>query len=339
MRHVAPLLALALVVPATAPVAQPSTGRPQLREWTVPWEKTRPRDPALDQKGRVWFVGQEGNYVAYLEPEQGTFRRFTIDSGAFPHTVTIDARGDAWYAGNRNGTIVKIDATTGALTRYPMPDPAVRDPHTMVFDAKGVLWFTAQNSNAVGRLDPRSGKIDLVKIATPRARPYGIVINAQGRPFFNLFGTNKLGTIDPATLAVREYVLPDERARGRRIALTSDGMVWYGDYSRGYLGRLDPASGAVKEWAMPGGAGSLPYALTSDDEDRLWFVETGKQPNRFVGFDPRTEQFFGVTEVGSGGGTIRHMVYVKATRSIWFGSDIGTIGKAVVPRRGVPVSE
>lgn len=320
-------------------LAQPAAPRPQLREWTVPWEKTRPRDPALDQKGRVWFVGQEGNYVAYLEPEKGTFKRFTIDSGAFPHTVTIDARGDAWYAGNRNGTIVKIDAASGALTRYPMPDSSVRDPHTMVFDAKGVLWFTAQNSNAVGRLDPRSGKIDLVKIATPRARPYGIVINAQGRPFFNLFGTNRLGTIDPVTMQVREYVLPNERARGRRIALTSDGMVWYGDYSRGYLGRVDPVSGAVKEWAMPGGAGSLPYALTSDDDDRLWFVETGKQPNRFVGFDPRTEQFFGISEVASGGGTIRHMVYDKATRTIWFGTDNGTIGKAVVPRRVAPVSD
>jgi virginiamycin B lyase len=334
MRH-----ALLALVIAALPVTAQTADRPALREWTVPWEKTRPRDPALDSQGRVWFVGQEGNYLAYLEPGKGTFKRFTIDSGAFPHTVTIDGRGFAWYAGNRNGTIVKVDPGTGALTRYPMPDPTVRDPHTMVFDQQGVLWFTAQQSNAVGRLDPRSGKIDLVKIATPNARPYGIVINRQGRPFFNLFGTNKLGTIDPNTMQVREYQLPEARARGRRIALTSDGMIWYGDYTRGFLGRLDPVSGAVKEWALPGGAGSLPYALTSDDDDRLWMVETGKQPNRFVGFDPRTEQFFGVTEVSSGGGTIRHMVYDKASRTIWFGTDAGTIGKAVVPKRAAPVSQ
>jgi virginiamycin B lyase len=332
------LATLALVLVAV-PLAAQTADRPSLREWTVPWERTRPRDPALDAQGRVWFVGQEGNYVAYLEPTKGTFKRFTIDSGAFPHTVTIDARGFAWYAGNRNGTIVRVDPATGALTRYPMPDPTVRDPHTMAFDQQGVLWFTAQQSNAVGRLDPRSGKIDLVKITTPGARPYGIVINRQGRPFFNLFGTNKLGTIDPVTMQVREYILPDGRARGRRIALTSDGMIWYGDYSRGFLGRLDPVSGVVKEWQLPGGAGSLPYALTSDDDDRLWLVETGKQPNRFVGFDPRTEQFFGMSEVASGGGTIRHMIYDKATRTIWFGTDNGTIGKAVVPKRATPVSE
>ena len=35
----------------------------EITEWTVPWEKTRPRDPFLDNRGRVWFVGQAGNYI------------------------------------------------------------------------------------------------------------------------------------------------------------------------------------------------------------------------------------------------------------------------------------
>jgi virginiamycin B lyase len=138
-------------------------------------------------------------------------------------------------------------------------------------------------------------------------------------------------------MRLREYALPNERARPRRIALTSDDRVWYVDYTRGFLGRLDPASGTVKEWANPGGAVSLPYAMTVDDQDRLWFVETGKQPNRFVGFDPRRESFFGITEIGSGGGTVRHMTFDKGSGVIWFGTDVGTIGRATVSRR--PVSE
>jgi virginiamycin B lyase len=32
--------------------------------------------------------------------------------------------------------------------------------------------------------------------------------------------------------------------------------------------------------------------------------------------------------------TVRHMVFDKNTRSIWFGSDRGTIGRAVVPAPG-----
>src|SRR5687768_678457 len=56
---------------AKAPVA--------IQEWTVPWEKTRPRDPYVDAKSRVWFVGQSGNYIAFLEPGTGKFTRFEID--------------------------------------------------------------------------------------------------------------------------------------------------------------------------------------------------------------------------------------------------------------------
>src|SRR5688500_12458892 len=44
----------------------------QIREWTVPWENSRPRDPYFDTTtGDVWFVGQVGNYVARLNPRTG----------------------------------------------------------------------------------------------------------------------------------------------------------------------------------------------------------------------------------------------------------------------------
>ena len=77
---------------------------------------------------------------------------------------------------------------------------------------------------------------------------------------------------------------------------------------------------------------SLPYAMTSDDKDRLWLVETGVQPNRLVGFDPKTESWFSITPVSKSGGlTIRHMVFHKPTRTIWFGTDANTIGRAAVP--------
>lgn len=308
----------------------------QLTEWDVPWGAAgRPRDPSVDPQGRIWFVGQEGNYVARFDPTSRKFERFEIDAGTHPHTVNVDAAGDAWYAGNRNGMIGRIDGKTGTITRYPMPDPNAKDPHTITFTATGDLWFTLQNSNMVGFLDKKTGKVTLATMSTPRSRPYGIVLDRTGRPWFNLFGTNKLGTIDPKSMRVREYVLPDERARGRRIALTTDGAVWYGDYSRGYVGRLDPVSGAVKEWALPGGGTSMPYAMTVDDADRLWLVETGRQPNRLVGFEPRSNTFIAQVDLGPAQpNTVRHMVFDRNTRSIWFGSDRGTIGRAVVPAPG-----
>ena len=277
----------------------------------------------------MWFVGQAGNYVAVLDPRNGQFKRYELEAGVGPHNLVVDERG-VWYAGNHSSHIGKLDPDTGRITKYSMPDPAARDPHTLVFDRNGDIWFTQQVSNFVGKLDTRSGAVRLIKVPTDWARPYGIVIDALNRPWFNEFGVSKIGVVDPATMQIKEYPLPNG-ARSRRIAVTSDRAVWYVDYARGFLGRLNPETGQVREWQMPGGARSQPYAMAADDRDRLWLVETGSQPNRLVGFDPKSEQFFSVTEIKSGGGAVRHMVFHKPSRAIWFGTDTNTIGRAVVP--------
>lgn len=303
-----------------------------VREWKVPWDKTRPRDPYVAQDGRIWFCGQAGNYIAVLDPRNGEFKRYELDANTNPHNLIIDQEGFVWYAGNRNGHIGKLDPKDGKIVKYPMPDPAVRDPHTLIFDRTGKeIWFTAQMSGVVGRLNMASGKIDLVRIPGNDTRPYGIWMDSKNRPWFNEFGVPKIGMIEPATLALKEYTLPDERARGRRIAITSDDIVWYVDYTRGFLGRLDPATGKIDEFATPGGPNSMPYMLTADHKDRLWFSETGKQPVRLVGFDPRSKQFTDPVPIPSGGMSVRHAVYHQATGSIWFGTDANTIARAQIP--------
>ena len=60
----------------------------EITEWTVPWENTRPRDAYVDGQGRVWFVGQRGDYVAYLEPTTGEFKRYDLEPGTGPITLS-----------------------------------------------------------------------------------------------------------------------------------------------------------------------------------------------------------------------------------------------------------
>ncbi|HYJ81037.1 MAG TPA: hypothetical protein VEW03_15600 [Longimicrobiaceae bacterium] len=302
-----------------------------IREWPVPYADSRPRDPYVDGQGRVWFVGQVGNYIAYLDPASGQFRRYELEARALPHNLIVARDGGVWYAGNGNGHIGRLDPATGQVRRYPMPDSLARDPHTLVFDRAGDLWFTLQGSNMVGKLTTATGQVRLINVPTARSRPYGIVLDSVGRPWLNLFGTNKLATVDPATMQLTEVTLPRAEARTRRIEMTSDGKVWYVDYAGGQLGRYDPATRQFKEWPLPGGATSRPYAMAVDDQDVLWAVETGARPNRFVGFDPRTEQFTGITPIPSGGGTVRHMYFHRPTREIWFGTDVNTIGRAKLP--------
>lgn len=330
-------LATAVLLPVTDLLAQPGN-RPESEEFTVPWASSRPRDPYVAPDGRIWFVGQVGNYLAVLDPADGAFERVEIDEGTNPHNQIVDGQGRVWYAGNRNGTIGRYDPATGTLTSYPMPDPAVRDPHTLVFDGKGHIYFTAQGAGHVGRLDMASGEIALIPVGA-RTRPYGIIVDAEGRAFFCQFGTNKISMIHPETLELITWEIPDAGARPRRMALGGDGRtIWYVDYSRGYLGRLDPATGRFTEYPSPSGAQARPYAMTSDDQGRLWYVETGMRPNRMVAFDPGTERFVVNMAVGiEGPNTIRHMVYDPNTRKIWYGADANVIGSVTVPRNLQPV--
>jgi virginiamycin B lyase len=328
-------LGLASLASVQAVQVQTAEQPPVFREWSVPWADTRPRDPYIDPTTeRIWFCGQAGNYLAYLVPSTGEFKRFEFPNGerVGPHNLIVDKQGYVWYAGNLAGHIGRLDPRDGSFKRYPMPDSMVRDPHTLTFDQKGDIWFTAQGGNAIGRLTVATGKVELVKVPTPNARPYGIKIDSKNRPWVVLFGTNKLATVDPATLQLREIALPRAETRPRRMAITSDDKIYYGDYAGGVLGRYDPATGKVDEWPLPGGTGSRPYAMVSDDFDRVWVAQTSR-PNTFVAFDPQTLTFSRATEVPSGGGTVRHMIYDAATKTIWFGADANTVGKAVVPAR------
>jgi virginiamycin B lyase len=307
------------------------TGKVEITEWKVPWENTRPRDPYVDSKGRVWFVGQKGDYIANLDPSAGKFKRYDLDDGTGPHNLIVGLRGLVWYAGNRAAHIGLLNPEDGSINKYSMPSDDAYDPHTLVFGKSGEIWFTVQGGNFVGRLNVKSGGVKLISVPTKRARPYGIIVSPDGVPWFTEFGSYKLGRINSNSMSIEEIILPRKSARPRRLAATSDGNIWYVDYHRGYLGKFDVHNGSFKEWKAPGGTDSLPYGMVADSKDRLWFVETGLSPNRFIGFDPGTESFISITGIRSGGGSVRHMFYDKENHEVWFGTDTDTIGRARLP--------
>ena len=152
---------------------------PVIKEWPVPWADTRPRDPFLDPTtNRIWFCGQAGNYIAYLVPTTGEFKKYDLPPGSGPHNLIVAKSGMVWYSGNLAGYIGRLDPKDGSIKQYPIPDRMVRDPHTLVFDKNGDIWFTAQGGNAVGHLTVATGTIRLIKVPTENARPYGIKMHS-----------------------------------------------------------------------------------------------------------------------------------------------------------------
>ncbi len=302
-----------------------------IREWQVPYENSRPRDPFAESETSVWFVGQRTGYLAHLDAASGEFTQVELKQGSGPHNLIVGSDGIVWYAGNLNRLVGRYDPKTKTIEEIMMPDEAARDPHTLIFDENEEnIWFTVQGGNMMGRLNIDSRKVDLIRSRTQGSRPYGIKLAPDGSIWVVLFGSNKLAHIDPQTLEHDEIELPRADARPRRLEVTADGRVWYVDYAKGMLGVYDPAATKFTEWQMPQGEGARPYGMASDSSGNLWMVATGVQPNVFLGFDPRTQQFFNATEVDSGGGTIRHMHYHEPSGAVWFGTDTNYIGRAIV---------
>lgn len=302
----------------------------RITEWVVPWPHSRPRHTYVDDAHRVWFVGAGSDYVAYLDPFSGKFKRFALEPGTGPHSLVVDAEGGIWYAGSEAAHIGKLVLEQEMLLKFPMPKPDASDPHSLALGHDGDIWFTVERGNFVGRLEAETGRIRLIEVPTPGARPHDIAIDSKDRPWIAEYGTNKLAVVDPESMRIREFPLPRAAARPRRLCVTSGDEIWYADYARGNIGRLNPATGAVDEWPVPGGRDARPDAIASDGRDRIWFVETGLRPNRFVGFDPETGEFFSVTGIGSGAGAVHSLHYYAPAGEIWFGTDANTIGRAEV---------
>ncbi len=330
MKRLVAALAAFTVIAVTPPAAASEMQQVAIDEWPVPFENTRPRDPFVADDGRVWFVGQTGDYVGWLDPETDEFGRHPLPDGAGPHNLVIADDGFIWYAGNRDSHIGRMDPASGDIERIDMPESRARDPHTLVFNHDGDIWFTLQGANLVGFLDTETRKVSLIDVPTPRSRPYGIVVDKHNRPWLNLLGNNKLATVDPETHELTEIETPRADARTRRLAATDTG-IWYVDWAEGRLGRYDPDTESFTEWMLPGGTDSRPYAMAADAKGRIWAFETGTAPNRLVGFDPATSEFFASGVVPSGGGTVRHAVYHAPTNTIWFGTDTNMIGRARLP--------
>jgi len=320
------ILLLVLVIPALEAVGDTV----DIREWLVPWKNSGPTGPYVDAGGRVWFVGEKDHYIANFSPETGEFNRYDLRKGTTPTLLIVDADRIIWFPSSKRRHIGSLNPSTGRVSEFPMSDKKAKDPTSIAIDDSGDIWFTVENSNFIGRLHPASGAVRLSPVPTKKVRPHGIVVSNDGNVWAAAAGQNILLRISSSEMSITEIRTPNEDSRFRRIVVTSDNQVWYADYELGKLGRYNPLNGEFTEWSLPGGPDSRPHGMAVDRNDRIWIVETGREPNRLVGFDSATGSFLTQTDIPSGAGSVGHMHYYEAAGEIWFGTETNYIGRAKV---------
>lgn len=301
-----------------------------IREWLIPWENSDPAGPFVDQAGRIWFASQSGNYIANLSPESGEFNRYDLVIGTGPVNVIVDAEKNVWFSANKGRHIGKMNPGTGQVISHNMPERKARDPRSLAFGQDGNIWFTVMESNYIGKLDLGTDIVTLVRLPARKTLPASLIVDMRGVPWAAGFGSNKLLRINAEDMSVEEILLPRKESRPAALATTSDGAVWYADFALGAIGRYNPDTMVFTEWPMPGGVDSKPFGIASDRNDRIWIVETGTMPNRFVGFDSTSLTFLTETDIPSGAGTVRSLYYYETNGEIWFVTDTNYVGRAKI---------
>jgi virginiamycin B lyase len=282
-----------------------------------------PHDPAVDGKGIGWFTDQGGSRIGFWDPATGMNRVWqTPTMPCTTHGLTEDADDNIWYTGQGCDKIGKLDRATGNIREYPAGGAG---PHTPVV-LDGIVWYTLQSGNKLGRLDPRAAAGMEVQTFDIGPGPYGIWVSPRDKKLWvALFGTNQIVEVDPANPGAPKRVnLPNGASRPRRIAVDRNGVVYYTDYPRGYLGRYDPTNTEApenqrfKEWLSPKGAGPGPYGITvgPEGDDRIYYYQG---MNSIAVFNPRTEKFDQVVDVGAPVDAVRNIETDPVRRRIWLG--------------------
>jgi virginiamycin B lyase len=95
------LLIAAALLPSWSPPVAAQQADFDLKEWDVEWGG-RMRDPVVAPDGRVWFVGQAGNYLAVFDPKTEQFFATIPVSGAIRHMVFDPRTKMMWFGTDAN---------------------------------------------------------------------------------------------------------------------------------------------------------------------------------------------------------------------------------------------
>ncbi len=222
---------------------------------------------AAGSDGNLWFTQAfSKNGIGRITPA-GVVTEYPM-SNATPTGIAAGPDGDMWWASA--GRIGKM-GLTGALTEFPVPDPAGYN-----FSASGIaagpdgnMWFTLMEQNRIGRITP-DGLITEFALPTAWSRPARIAAGPDGNMWFTENSGNRIGRITPAG-AITEYPLPTANGSSHGIAAGPDGNMWFTEPLGNRIGRITPA-GTITEYQLYN-SGSSPHGIAAGPDGNMWFTE------------------------------------------------------------------
>ena len=295
------------------PIVYASSQAPQyIDEYNVPTPNAAPLALTVDRNGLVWFTESNVSKLGMFDPNNDTFKEYSVPGTGDMWGITIDPRGAIWLTQyslkgsvspggaiepGGNGRLIRFDPNNGNFTVINVSTPGAF-PFRLTSDPQGRIWFTELLGDNIGYYDPSSGKLKEYAVPTPFAGPADLTFDSQGSLWFTEAYNQSIAKFDPRTASFVEYhfsTLDPEQYVGSPvgIAVTQEGIVWIADHGGNWFVEFNATSQHVTLYPTHFPPPevypiSLVNDLAVDSQGKVWFTEHGG--NSIGYFDPATER-------------------------------------------------
>ncbi|HUT05917.1 MAG TPA: CopD family protein [Nitrosopumilaceae archaeon] len=167
------------------------------------------------------------------------------------------------------------------IIEYEFPESL--KPLYPLYDGKNSIWIS----------DPTAPRLWQFSLDTQEFTSYSfdgavsvmLTRDNDGKIWFNDPPRNQIGFFDPESTEITTVTLPKiapviDSSTTTSIQADFDGNIWIAIINKDKILKFIPESNIFEEIQLP--KRSLPFALTIDDEGKIWFTETGPGKVGFI---------------------------------------------------------
>jgi streptogramin lyase len=129
----------------------------EVKIWTTPNQRTRPRRGRLDDQGRLWFAEYAGNAIGVFDPATERMKEYKLPTAwGNPYDV-VPSKGAAevWTGSMSNDRVSRLNTKTEEFTEYLLPRTTnIRRVFVDETSGRPVLWIGNNHGAAIIKVEP-----------------------------------------------------------------------------------------------------------------------------------------------------------------------------------------
>jgi streptogramin lyase len=129
----------------------------QVKAWTTPNARTRPRRGRFDDQGRLWFAEYAANTIGMFDPSTERMKEYKLPTPwGNPYDVVASKGGaEVWTGSMSNDYVSRLDTKSGEITEYLLPHTTnIRRVSVQETGPRPVLWFGNNHGAAIVKVEP-----------------------------------------------------------------------------------------------------------------------------------------------------------------------------------------